>query len=111
TIIKGGQTLFLENLPAEGLYELGEGETCGDAGMLVRRTVLERIGAPWYDRLRSGSLGVDDQCFVARVKEAGFSVKVDLDNRIGHMTPFTLVPIRKGDRWEVRMISGGKHAV
>lgn len=110
TIIKDGKIKRLEDLPPEGLYELQEGETCGDAGLLIRRHVLEAIGAPWYDRLRSGSLGVDDQCFVERVKKAGFKVHVDLDNRIGHMSPFIMVPIRKKDRWEVRLICGGQHA-
>ena len=110
TIMVSGGLKRIEDLPADGLYELADGETCGDAGMLVRRHVLEAIGEPWYDRLRSGSLGVDDQCFVARVKSAGFKVHVDLDVRIGHMTPVTVLPIRKGDKWEIRVICGGKLA-
>lgn len=111
TIVKGGKVKPLEELPATGLYRLGEGETCGDAGMLVRRSVIEAIEPPWYDRLRSGALGVDDQCFVARVKAAGFAVDVDLDARIGHMSPFTMLPVFSEGRWAVRLICGGQPVV
>lgn len=110
TIIKDRRAKHIEDLPSSGLYELGEGETTGDAGLLIRRRVLEEIEAPWYDRLRSGALGVDDQCFVDRVKRAGFKVHVDLDNPIGHMSPFIMLPIRKQSGWEVRLICGGQHA-
>ena len=110
TIVKDGQIKRLEDMPTSGLYELQEGETCGDAGLLIRRRVLEAIEAPWYDRLRSGALGVDDQCFTDRVKRAGFKIHVDVDNRIGHMTPLILMPVSNGESWRVRLIVGGKHA-
>jgi hypothetical protein len=102
-----GGLKFLEELPTSGLYELGEGETVGDAGMLIRRRVLEAIGDPWYDRLRHGSLGVDDQEFIAKVKRAGFKVYVDIDNRIGHMSPFIMTPVvdDKG-AWHVHLACG-----
>ncbi len=106
TIIKDRRAKHIESLPDGGLYELGEGETCGDAGLLIRRRVLEAIKPPWYERLRFGSLGVDDQCFIGRLKDAGFTVNYDLDNRMGHMTPFNLLPIKKDTGWEVRLICG-----
>ena len=108
TITVGGRLKPWSELPESGLYELQDGENVGDAGMLVRRHVLEAFDPPWYDRLRSGSLGVDDQCFVARLKESGFKVHVDMDNRIGHMTPFTMFPIFAEGRWKVRLICGGQ---
>lgn len=112
TILKGGQMKRLEDLPTGGLYELGEGETVGDAGMLIRRRVLEAIPAPWYDRLRHGSLGVDDQEFVSKVKRAGFKVHVDIDNRLGHMSPFIMLPVSDGaGQWRVRLVCGSKHVV
>lgn len=111
TIVKGGKVKPLEEVPSGGLYRLGEGETVGDAGMLVRRRVIEAIDFPWYDRLRSGALGVDDQCFVERVKGAGFAVHVDLDVRIGHMSPFTMLPAWVDGRWVVRLGCGGQPVV
>lgn len=109
-IMKAGTPKFLGDLPETGMYQLQDGETCGDAGLLIRRNVLETIRPPWYDRLRSGALGVDDQVFTDRVKRSGFTVNIDLDTRIGHMTPITLLPINKNGKWEVRIICGGKHA-
>lgn len=111
TVVKDGKIKPIESMPTSGLYELQDGETTGDAGILIRRHVLEAIGAPWYDRLRSGGLGVDDQCFISRVKSAGFKVHVDVDNRIGHMTPVILMPVTDGDKWRIRLTVGGKPAV
>lgn len=110
TIVQSGRLKPWEELPGSGLYRLREDETCGDAGLLVRRRVLEAMSPPWYGRLRSGALGVDDQVFVDRLRSEGFDVHVDLDTRIGHMTPFTMLPVSTGDGlWQVRLICGGKH--
>lgn len=111
TIVKDGKVKPLDELPSGGLYKLGDGETVGDAGILVRRHVIEAIEFPWYDRLRSGSLGVDDQCFIDRVKRAGFDVYVDLDTRIGHMSPFVMIPVWDGEKWRVRLGCGGQPVV
>lgn len=102
-----GRMKYLEDLPLAGLYKLGETETCGDAGLLIRRPVLEKIGYPWYDKRQSGSLASDDQAFVLRIKEAGYDVWIDLDVQLGHMSPVVFVPVRKNGRWEVRMVGGG----
>lgn len=114
TIIKGDGAnraiRRLESLPDGGLYELADDETCGDAGMLLSRRVIEALEPPWYNRTRSGSVGVDDQVFVQRVKEAGFKVHVDLDNVIGHMSPFVMLPYRKPEGWQVRLLCGSRHA-
>lgn len=108
TIVRDGKVKPLEELPEGGLYRLSPEETVGDAGMLVRRRVIEAIAFPWYDRLRSGALGVDDQCFIARVKEHGFAVHVDLDVRIGHMSPFVMIPVWQDGAWKVRLGCGGQ---
>lgn len=112
TIIKDRQCRRLETLPTGGLYELQDDETVGDAGMLIRRHVLEALEPPYYDRLRHGSLGVDDQEFVAKVRRAGFKVHVDIDNRLGHMSPFIMLPVSDAEgKWHVRFICGSKHVV
>mgnify|MGYP001577657799 CR=1 FL=1 len=99
----------IEDLPTSGLYQLQENETCGDAGMLIRRNVLEKIGYPWYDRLRTGAYGsfnADDQEFVMKIKAAGFDIWVDLDVPIGHITPITVTPVVRDGQWEVRLQTG-----
>lgn len=111
TIIANGGLKDWKELPGTGLYELQDGETCGDAGLFVRRHVLEAMDPPWYDRLRSGSLGVDDQCFVKKLKKVGYKVHIDMDNRIAHMTPFTLFPVHQDGRWKVRLGCGGRPVV
>lgn len=98
---------YLEELPLGGLYTLGPNETCGDAGLLLRRRVLETIPAPWYDHRISGAVASEDQAFVQRIKDAGFSVHIDLDVRIGHIGHSVFEPIIKDGHWEVRMTGGG----
>jgi len=99
----------LGSLPAGGLYKLAHDETCGDAGMLVRRSVLEKIGPPWYDHRQSGSLNAEDQAFVQRIKDAGVDVWVDLDCCIGHIGPVVFMPVRGDEGWCVRMMAAGRH--
>lgn len=101
---------YLEELPESGLYTLKADETCGDAGMLIRRNVLEATGPNWYDVKKSGSHNSEDQDFVEKIKEAGFEVNVDMDNRIGHVSHVIVDPYKTKDGWEVRMVSNsGKH--
>ena len=102
---------YLEEIPVEGLYCLGPNETCGDAGLLVRRKVLETIPAPWYDHRVSGSIAAEDQAFISRVKDSGFDVYADMDVQIGHIGHVNFLPVRKGDHWEVRLMGGGARHV
>lgn len=105
-----GRLKHVEELPMEGgLYKLQEGEVCGDAGLLVRRHVLEAIGAPWHKLKKSGGHNAEDREFIERVKAAGFDVYVDLDNPIGHIAPVEYLPVRKESGWEIRMMCGGRH--
>ena len=103
---------YLEDLPkGGGLYRLKASETCGDAGLLIRRHVLEKIGAPWYDHRISGSINAEDQAFIQRIKDAGFDVFVDLDVRLGHIGNVVYAPVLKAGGWEVRIIGGGARHV
>ena len=97
---------YLEELPTSGLYKLKENETCGDAGMLVSRQALEKLGPVWYERKKSGAHSAEDQEFIAKVKENGFDIWYDLDNPIGHIGSVTYMPVRRDDKWQVRMMGG-----
>ena len=93
----------LETLPTEGLYKLAENETTGDSGMLIRRHVLEKIGFPWYRHRKSGGwdYNAEDQAFNALIREAGYDIWIDLDNRIGHiMTVTNYAYVREG-KWRI----------
>lgn len=98
---------YLEELPLSGIYRLTADETCGDAGLLIRRKVLEAIPAPWYDHRISGAVASEDQAFVQRIKDAGFDVHIDIDTRIGHIGHSVFEPVIVDGHWEVRMTGGG----
>jgi hypothetical protein len=106
-----GRMKRLEELPVGGLYKLGPGETCGDAGLLIRRHVLEALERPFYHTLRTGSFKADDQAFTRKIQDAGFPVHVDLDTPIGHITPAVVEPIARNGQWHVRLSAGHRHIV
>lgn len=102
-----GRMKYLEDLPTSGLYKLRPEETCGDAGLLIRRKVLEALPSPWYDKRISGAIAAEDQAFVQRIKDAGFDVHIDVDVQIGHVGLTEFKPVLKNGKWEVRMSGGG----
>ena len=103
---------FLEEFPGEGLYKLADNETCGDAGLLLRRRVVEAVEYPWYDTRRSGAWASDDQAFTRRIKEKGFNIYVDTDTTMGHLQPMAVVPMRTLDgKWSIRLVAGMKTVV
>ena len=106
-----GRMKYLEELPTGGLYKLGPGETCGDAGLLVRRTVLEALTRPFYDQMRSGAFKAEDQSFTRKIQDAGFAVHVDLDTRIDHLTPVAVGATVRDGQWHVRLTAAGRHIV
>jgi len=98
----------ITDLPTSGLYKLGDGETCGDAGILIRKRVLDAIPRPWYDTRRSGAYASDDTAFTSRVREAGFDIYVDCDMPIGHITPMTVTPIAHDGKWSLQISASDK---
>lgn len=110
TIVIGKSGLKrVEDLPAGGLYKLADDETCGDAGLLVRRRVLEATGPVWHELKKSGSHNAEDREFTQKIKDAGFDVWVDLDNPIAHMAAFEIVPVRSDAGWQIRLMCAGRH--
>jgi hypothetical protein len=88
----------LEEMPIEGLYRMAEYESCGDAGILLRRRVLEATGPPWVEAPLSGKWdAVEDRIFSRKVRDAGFDRYVDIDNPIGHTVVAVLTP-KRGER-------------
>lgn len=92
--------------PTTGEYKLTPDEMCGDAGLLVRRRVVEAIEPPWYDNRRSGSFASDDLAFSKRIREAGFDIWLDLDSVLGHITPMAITPKRVNGKWTVNLAAG-----
>lgn len=93
----------MADLPTSGLYTLKDGESCGDAGILIRKRVLDAIERPWYDTRRSGAYASDDTAFTNRVRKAGFDIHVDCDVSLGHITPMAVTPVVHDDKWVLRI--------
>lgn len=98
----------VSDFPTAGLYKLKNGEACGDAGMLIRKRVLDAIPEPWYDNLRSGSFSSDDLCFSQRIQDYGFDVHVDCEVVIGHTTPMTITPRVVDGEWKMSLTTSDK---
>lgn len=77
--------------------------TVGNAGMLIRRRVLETVEPPWF---RQGVLdpkySSSDLYFSWEVQKYGFKIYIDLDNFIGHIEHLSVWPRRDEDgEWYV----------
>jgi hypothetical protein len=106
-----GRQKWLEEMPTRGLYRLGSDETVGDAGLLLRRSVVEKLERPYYDRLRSGSFKSEDQAFTRKLQRAGVEIWVDCENTIGHIASVCVQPVAANGEWRVRLTGGMKHIV
>lgn len=67
------------DLPASGLVEVF---AAGNAGMLVRRRVLDALGPDPFER--RGTQG-EDLTFCEKVRDAGFRIHCDTDTPLGHI--------------------------
>lgn len=81
---------------SQGLVEL-QG-ACGNAGMLIKRRVLEAIPQPWFEYAPNGSpYHGSDLAFCWKARQAGFKVHIDTDTVFGHTTIATFIPCRLED--------------
>jgi hypothetical protein len=78
----------IKELPEDPLYEdstgLHEVEWTGGACLLVRRSVLERIPAPWFEHPSPGT--AEDVVFCKKVRALGVPIYVDFDCTVGHVS-------------------------
>lgn len=89
-------------LPASGLHPY---DGCSGAGMLIRRHVLARLTAPYYEpgRVRRGELN-EDTWLMYKMRQAGAQIWVDFDTRMGHQTPAVVWPRRDAEgHWEIEV--------
>lgn len=96
-----------EELSGEGLMALPMGDFIGQAGMLVRKHVLDRIGYPWFKagQLDPGRLQ-EDMTFCRELQQHGFTVWVDREIIFDHYF-FMGVTARKHEgKWVPALKSG-----
>lgn len=95
------QTIDLTELPNAGLLKV---HATGGAGMLIRREVFEKISDEpnWFEYGRVGEWhAAEDIIFCEKVNAAGFNIFLDLEARLGHMTPSAIWPSWVDQEWAV----------
>lgn len=88
------------DLPTKGLFRLPVGDSAGQAGALVKKPVLDKLGDPWFEggQLTPGRL-MEDMYFIERMHDLDVPVYIDCDETMGHIANITIVPQKHGGRW------------
>lgn len=97
-----------DELPQHGIIGDEEGlYTCGSAGMLIRRNVLEAMTDPWFEAGQHGKeYTFEDTYFCVKARQAGFTIHADTDVQIDHWSPTSFRPIRHNGSWQVAVNLG-----
>lgn len=77
-----------------GLVEL-KTSLLGNAGMLIKRSVVETMPAPWFENGKMNpELGGCDLWFCQKLHDMGLGLYLDTDNTIGHLSHVAVWPMR-----------------
>ncbi len=80
-----------------GLLELKDYAT-GNAGMLIRKSALEKIGSPWFEVGKIHcELHSSDLHFCLKLKRVGIPLFLDTENTLGHIGDVAVWPRRMED--------------
>lgn len=95
------QPLGWDRVPETGVFEV---DAAGSAGMLIRREVIDTVGAPWfYSTMDPNGRQVvlnEDVTFCTRLRhEHGFRIFATSDVAIGHLGIFNVRPMFHDGRW------------
>lgn len=91
------ERLELTDFPDGGLIEV---KSVGSAGMLIKRSALDRIERPWFGAMGGPTNRVgEDIGFCMRAADAGVAIHVDLDTVLGHCLTSVVWPVREDDGW------------
>jgi len=101
-----------DELSGDGLLPLPKGDFIGQAGMLVRKPVLDKIGYPWFKcgQLDPGRLQ-EDMMFCHEVQELGYTVNIDQGTIFDHHFPVTITARRHAGKWCPALKSGNDSVV
>jgi hypothetical protein len=94
-------------LSQPGLFALPKGDFIGQAGMLVRKHVLDAIGDPWF---KSGQIVPgrmhEDLWFCHEIQELGFTVWIDCETIFEHWFPLGITARKHEGEWVPALRSG-----
>lgn len=87
-------------LPITGLFRLPKDDSAGQAGCLVRKTVLDQLGDPWFEggKITPGRL-MEDMYFIQRLHNLNIPIYIDCDLTFGHIANITVQPFKHEGRW------------
>jgi hypothetical protein len=94
------------DLPLAGLFQLPRWDSAGQAGCLVKKTVLDQLGDPWFEggQLTPGRL-MEDMYFFHRLHELNVPIYIDCDAGIlDHIANLRMTAHRHQGRWYVGFI-------
>jgi len=91
--------VYLPGMNGHGLVELVAG---GCAGMLIHRSVLEDVPAPWFEY----GFASEDLIFCEKAREKGYGIYCDLSVRLGHITTAIVWPAVHDGEWAVGLQVG-----
>jgi hypothetical protein len=100
-----------DELSGEGLLALPKGDFIGQAGMLVKKTVLDKIGYPWFKcgQMDPGRLQ-EDLTFCKELQSLGYTVYVDQAVIFDHHAPMKVTARKHEGQW-VPAINAGTGSV
>lgn len=96
-----------EELSGHGLYALPQGDFIGQAGMVVRKHVLDAIGYPWFKagQLDPGRMQ-EDMYFCHELQQRGYTVWVDRDIIFDHWFIMGVTARRHHGQWVPALKTG-----
>jgi hypothetical protein len=96
-----------DEVSGEGLLPLPKGDFIGQAGMLVKKSVLDKIGYPWFKcgQMDPGRLQ-EDLTFCREVQKLGYTVYVDQEVIFDHHAPMKVTAHKHEGQWVPALNSG-----
>jgi hypothetical protein len=89
-----------DELSGSGLKALPFGDYIGQAGMLVKKHVLDRIGYPWFKcgQIDKGRL-TEDLYFCGELQRLGYTIWIDQDLVLDHHAPVCITARKHEGKW------------
>lgn len=84
-----------EEIPPSGVFEV---DGAGSAGMLIRRSVIEDMGSPWFEST-DGRIINEDLTFCKKARALGWQIFATSDVVMGHLGIYNVRPLYKDNRW------------
>lgn len=107
---KGMAVYTWDQIPGSGVWEFPNTDYTGQAGLLIKESVLRSLNDPWF---RPGQMEPDrlmeDIYFCDTLHKAGHSIWIDCDEVLGHKADIESKPVRIDGRWVPGIVSGRVH--